>query len=149
MNIFIGSDHGGTVLRDELAEAAAAWGHQIVARLGPATSETSVDYPDVAVELCRAVLEARGSVGVLVCGTGLGVAIAANKLAGIRAGTVGDSFSARMLREHNDGNVICFGARVIGPELAKVALRSFLDAEFAGGRHKRRVDKITGAESAS
>lgn len=147
MKVFIGSDHGGTELRDELASALASWGHEVLRSFGPATSETSVDYPDVAVELCDAVAREGGSVGVLVCGTGLGVAITANKRPGIRAGTVNDSFSARMLREHNDGNVICFGARVIGPELAKVALQAYLGASFGGGRHQRRVDKITAAET--
>ena len=122
-------------------------GMKVRARLGPDTAGESVDYPDVAHQLCAAVLSAHGGVGILVCGTGQGMAISANKVRGIRAGVASDPFSARMLRAHNDANVLCLGERVLGTELAKVVFDAFVDAEFEGGRHARRVAKIDGEGS--
>jgi ribose 5-phosphate isomerase B len=138
----VGSDHGGVHLRAELTAALREWGHEIVSEAGPTRADEKADYPDVARTVGRRVLDDPGSFGLLVCGTGQGVAMAANKLPGIRAGAVGDPFSARMLREHNDANVICLGERVLGTELAKTVLEAFLSASFAGGRHQRRVDDI-------
>ena len=109
---------------------------------GPASAGEKADYPDVAAEVAQRVVGDAGSFGLLVCGTGQGVAISANKVAGVRAGVVSDPFSARMLRAHNDANVLCLGQRVLGTELAKLLLEEFLTAEFEGGRHQRRVDKI-------
>lgn len=142
MRVHIGSDHAGIELRRDLAAALRAWGHEVASEVGPAAPSESVDYPDIAVQVADSVRGEPGSLGLLVCGTGQGVAIAANKQPGIRAAVVLDPFSAAMAREHNDANVLCLGARVCGVELAKVLLRTFLDAKFAGGRHARRVDKI-------
>lgn len=144
MRFHVGSDHGGMVLLDDLGEALGAWEVEILSRTGPRAAGDKADYPEVAAAVCRKVLADRAAghddvFGLLVCGTGQGVAMTANKLAGIRAGVVGDSFSARMIRAHNDANVICMGERVIGTELARVLLRTFIDAAFEGGRHARRV----------
>ena len=146
MRIHLGSDHGGVALRRVLAAALAAGGHEIVSEDGPADASASVDYPDVAAEVCRRVLADPGSIGVLVCGTGQGMAIAANKIPGIRAAVVADPFSARMAREHNDANVLCLGERVLGIELAKVLALEFIGAAFVGGRHARRVAKLERAK---
>lgn len=142
MRFHVGSDHGGVHLRAELAGALRIWGHEIASESGPASPDEKADYPDVAHTVARRVAEDPGSFGLLVCGTGQGMAISANKVPGIRAGVVGDAFSARMLREHNDANVICLGERVLGSELAKTVLAAFVSATFEGGRHQRRVDKI-------
>ena len=143
--IHFGSDHAAVDLRLELAEAARTDGHMIASDAGPVDAATSIDYPDVAVQVCERVLADPGSVGVLVCGTGQGMAMAANKMAGIRAAVVLDPFSARMAREHNDANVLCIGARVAGSGLARMLLQTFLGSSFAGGRHARRVAKIDAA----
>jgi ribose 5-phosphate isomerase B len=142
MRIHVGSDHAGIELRRELAAALQTWGHEVASETGPAAASDSVDYPDIAATVGAKVRDEPGSLGLLVCGTGQGVAIAANKVQGIRAAVVLDPFSAQMAREHNDANVLCLGARVCGNELAKVLLRTFLGATFAGGRHARRVAKI-------
>jgi ribose 5-phosphate isomerase B len=145
MRIHVGSDHAAVEMRRLLAAAARAWEHEVVSELGPASAEESVDYPDVATQVCDRVLAEPGSIGVLTCGTGQGMAMTANKIAGIRAAVVLDAYSARLVREHNDANVLCIGARVAGSELAKLLLSTFLAAEFAGGRHARRVAKIDAA----
>lgn len=142
MRVHIGSDHAGIELRRELAAALALWGHEVASEAGPAAASESVDYPDIAIAVADRVRGEPGSLGLLVCGTGQGVAMTANKQPGIRAAVVLDPFSAAMAREHNDANVLCLGARVCGGELAKVLLKTFLDAQFAGGRHARRVSKI-------
>lgn len=138
----VGGDHGAVVLRKHLAEWLRANGHEVVVELGPEDSSESVDYPDIAVEVCRTVLAEPGRRGLLVCGTGQGVAMAANRIPGIRAAVVMDAFSARMARAHNDANVLCLGGRVVGPGLATELLQAFASAEFEGGRHARRVGKI-------
>ncbi len=145
MRIHLGSDHGGLELRALLAEVLSAAGHEIMGIAGPAKAGVSVDYPEVALEVCRRVREGDGCLGILICGTGQGMAMAANKVAGIRAAVVSDCFSAAMAREHNDANVLCLGQRVLGTELAKLVTMSFLGAQFAGGRHARRVAKIDAA----
>jgi len=145
MRVHLGSDHAGVELRRILAEAIKTWEHELLSEVGPDRPEDSIDYPDVAVLVCDRVLADPGSVGVLVCGTGQGMAMTANKIANIRAAVVLDGFSARMVREHNDANVLCLGSRVAGSELAKLLLSTFLAAEFAGGRHARRVAKIDAA----
>ncbi len=148
MRVHVGSDHGGVVLRKHLVAALREWGVAVASEHGPADASESVDYPDVALEVCRRMLRDRElaqspeTFALLVCGTGQGMAMSANKLAGVRAGVVADPFSARMIRVHNDANVICLGERVLGSELAKVLLREFVDARFEGGRHARRVEKI-------
>jgi ribose 5-phosphate isomerase B len=144
MRVHLGSDHGAIELRQALAAAVREWGHELVSELGPSDASESVDYPDIAAQLAASVLADRGSLGVLACGTGQGMAMAANKISGIRAAVVLDGYSARMAREHNDANVLCLGGRVAGVELAKLLLQTFLAGEFAGGRHARRVAKIEG-----
>lgn len=146
MRLVFGSDHGGVALRRHLVEIAAELGHEIVAELGPTDEETSVDYPDVAADVCARVLAAQDTFGILVCGTGQGMAMAANRVPGIRAAVLSDGFSAAMARAHNDANVLCLGGRVVGLGLGRVLLTTFLDAEFEGGRHVRRVDKLRGLE---
>lgn len=146
MRLVFGSDHGAVALRRHLVEIARELGHEIVAELGPPDEDTSADYPDVAAALCREVLAVPGSLGVLMCGTGQGMAMAANRIPGIRAAVLSDSFSAAMARAHNHANVLCMGGRVVGLGLGRTLLVTFLDAEFEGGRHARRVDKLAALE---
>ena len=137
-------------MRNQLSVLLRDWGLEIEETFGPSNDSESMDYPDVARDLCHALLESVDSkvpaLGLLVCGTGQGMAITANKIAGIRAGVVGDPFSARMIREHNNANVICLGQRVLGTELAGLILRSFVESEFTEGRHIARVNKISELE---
>ena len=144
MRIHLGSDHGAIELRQALAAALREWGHELVSEVGPVNAGESVDYPDIARQLAARVLADPGSLGVLACGTGQGMAMAANKVPGIRAAVVLDDYSAAKAREHNDANVLCLGGRVVGVELAKLLLQTFLATEFAGGRHARRVAKMEG-----
>ena len=144
MKIVIGSDHGGIHLKEVLKQHLADRGIE-VHDAGTYTEE-SCDYPDIAVKVCREITEGKAGRGVLVCGTGIGMSMAANKVKGIRAALCGDVFSATMSREHNDANVICLGERVLGPGLAVSILDAWLDTEFAGGRHARRVNKIMDIE---
>lgn len=139
--IAVGSDHAGYVLKEQLAGELRDLGHQVL-DLG-AHSPDRVDYPDFGAAVGRAVAGGDAELGVCVCGSGIGIAMAANKVPGVRAATVHDATSARLTRQHNDANVICFGERLIGPEVASEALRAWLDAEFEGGRHAGRVDKLS------
>ncbi|HVH98207.1 MAG TPA: ribose 5-phosphate isomerase B [Enhygromyxa sp.] len=153
MRFHVGSDHGGVELRKVLVDTLREWGHVVLSELGPASASERVDYPNLAVEVCGRVLRDREAgksdvFGLLVCGTGQGVAMAANKIAGIRAGVVTDGFSAQMVRAHNDANVLCLGERVLGTELAKHLLRCFIGAEFEGGRHAQRVAMLEGLDAA-
>lgn len=138
MKIALGSDHGGFVLKREIADWMAEAGHEVVdmGNDGPA----SVDYPDYADKVCRAVLAGDCERGVLVCGTGIGMSMAANRHRGIRAALCHDAFTARMSREHNDANVLCLGGRVLGPALALDIVAVWLAAAFEGGRHQRRIN---------
>ena len=144
MKIVIGSDHGGIHLKEVLKQHLAERGLEVT-DAGTYT-EDSCDYPDIAVKVCREITEGKAGMGILVCGTGIGMSMAANKVKGIRAALCGDVFSATMSREHNDANVICLGERVLGPGLAVSILDAWLDTEFAGGRHARRVNKIMAIE---
>jgi len=137
---FVGSDHAGLALKRALVESLRGWGDQ-VEDLGT-HGEASVDYPDYGAAVGRAVAAEPGTRGLIVCGTGVGISIAANKVAGVRAALVHDDFTAEMARKHNDANVVAMGARVIGPGVAEQALRRFRDSEFEGGRHARRVAKL-------
>jgi len=140
MKIVIGSDHGGFHLKEQIKEFLTAQGIEI---LDCGTFSTdSVDYPDYACKVAQAVVAGEAERGILICGTGIGVSIAANKIAGIRAALCGDTFSAQMCREHNDANILCMGERVIGPGLAEKIVETYLHSSFQGGRHQRRVDKI-------
>jgi ribose 5-phosphate isomerase B len=137
--LIIGSDHAGLGLKQELAAVATELGYE-VRDVGTHTSD-STDYPDYA-HLVGTAVEAGEGLGLLVCGTGLGMSMAANRHPGVRAALCGDIFSASMARQHNNANVLCVGARVVGGGLAAEILKTFLGASFEGGRHERRVNKI-------
>jgi len=137
--LVVGSDHAGLELKRELLGVAAELGYEVV-DLGTHTSD-STDYPDYAHQVASAVGRGEG-LGLLVCGTGIGMSMAANRHPGVRSALCGDVFSASMARRHNDANVLCIGARVVGAGLAAEILKAFLSASFEGGRHERRVNKI-------
>jgi ribose 5-phosphate isomerase B len=139
--IAIASDHAGFELKDLLAVELREQGFGVL-DLGTNRPD-SVDYPDFGNKLALALKDGKAKRGVLVCGTGIGISIAANRHAHIRAAVVHDATSARLCREHNDANVMALGSRLIGVEVAKECLRVFLGTEFAGGRHQRRIDKLT------
>ena len=138
--IAIASDHAGFQMKALLAAEIRALGRDVL-DLGTDTHD-SVDYPDFAAALAEAIRCGRAELGVLVCGTGIGIAIAANRHRGIRAAVCHDETSTRLARQHNDANVLALGERLIGSEVAKGCLRTFLETEFEGGRHVRRVAKI-------
>ncbi len=138
--IAIASDHAGLDLKRHLREALLAGGH-VVQDLGTDDS-ASVDYPDYAHRVSEEVLSGRAEIGVLVCGTGIGMSMAANRHPGIRAAVCTDAFTAEMARRHNDANVLCLGGRVVGPGVAEQVARVFVATPFDGGRHQRRVVKI-------
>ena len=138
--IAVGSDHAGFTLKQTLADELRALGHDVV-DLG-AHSTDRVDYPDFGAAVGRAVAGDDAEAGVLVCGSGLGIAMAANKIAGVRAAPVHDATSARLAKAHNDANVIAFGERLTGAEVALEALRAWLGTEVEGGRHEGRVAKL-------
>ncbi len=141
MMFALASDHAGLPLKLALKAALEAEGHTIL-DLGTHGPE-SVDYPDYAAKVARAIASGQAPFGILVCGSGIGMAIAANRHPGIRAAVLHDSTEARLTRAHNDANIACFGARTIGVETALDALRTFLATPFEGGRHQRRVDKLS------
>jgi len=140
MKIAIGSDHRGFEAKRRLAAGLRALGHEVL-DIGPESSD-SVDYPDYAFEVSRAVSEGRVQRGILICGTGIGMCIAANKVPGVRAAPCHDSITAEMSRRHNDANVLCLSADLLGEELIDRMVRIWLETEFEGGRHARRVEKI-------
>jgi ribose 5-phosphate isomerase B len=143
--IAVGADHAGFRLKQLLADRLRALGHEVF-DLGT-MSEERVDYPDYAVAVARSVAGGEAELGLLVCGSGVGVCMAANKIAGVRAATVHDFTSARLAREHNDANIVCLGARFLGEQVAIDALDAFLGATFEGGRHIDRVAKISALEA--
>jgi len=147
MRVAAGSDHAGFGLKRLLSERLVSLGHEVV-DLGT-FSEESVDYPDFGAAVGRSVVSGATDFGLCVCGTGIGIAMAANKLPGVRAAVVHDVTSARLAREHNDANVICFGARLVGVEEASDSLEMFLSSRFAGGRHLLRIEKIAALETGS
>jgi ribose 5-phosphate isomerase B len=142
--IFTGSDHAGFELRGRIVAHLRALGFH-VEDLGTPSGE-STDYPDWAAAVGRAVRDQPGSVGVLVCGTGLGVCMAANKIHGVRAADVWSVEAARLSRAHNDANVLCVGSRLVPEATAFAIVDAWLDTDFEGGRHARRVDKIAALE---
>ncbi|AKL73960.1 ribose-5-phosphate isomerase [Actinobacteria bacterium IMCC26256] len=145
MRVVFGSDHAGFALKQHLVALAEADGFEVT-DLGTNSSE-SVDYPDLGALVGRAVSNGEADRGVLICGSGNGIAIAANKINGVRCAVAHDATSARLAVEHNDANICSFGARFIGEQTAEDAMRAFLTASFAGGRHAARVAKITELES--
>lgn len=140
MKIAIGADHGGYSLKEILIEDLKSNGYDLE-DLGTYSTD-SVDYPDFSQKVCNQVTQGQADLGILICGTGIGMSIAANKHQGIRAALCGDVYSAKLTRQHNNSNVLCLGARVIGDELAKMIVHTWLDAEFEGGRHQGRIDKL-------
>jgi len=142
--IVAGSDHAGRTMRAEAARVARERGFE-VEDLGP-FSDGSVDYPDYARLVGEAVVAGRARFGLLVCGTGIGMSIAANKVKGVRAAHCGSELEARMARAHNDANVLCLGERVLGLALGAAIVKAFLEQPFEGGRHQARVDKIRAME---
>lgn len=140
MRIAIGCDHAGFLLKEELKAYLQALGHEVV-DMGTHSLD-SVDYPDYARQVAEAVAQGRVERGIVICGTGIGSSIVANKVPGVRAALCHESYTARMSREHNDSNVLALGGRVLGVELAKEIVQVWLASEFQGGRHARRVEKI-------
>ncbi len=145
MKIAIGSDHRGFEAKSRIVSVLHQLGHE-VHDLGP-QSRDSVDYPDYAFEVARAVSEGRAERGILICATGIGMCIAANKVHNIRAAPCHDCITAEMSRRHNDANVLCLSADLLGEELIERMVRIWLETPFEGGRHARRVEKITRFES--
>jgi ribose 5-phosphate isomerase B len=145
MKIYIACDHAAAEMKNEIAQYLRDNGHDVT-NLGIEPGE-KIDYPVSAEKVAKSVVADPGSRGILICGTGIGMSIAANKVKGIRAAAVSEVYSARMTALHNNTNVLCFGARVIGIETAKMIVDAYLGAEFEGGRHASRVDMITRLEN--
>ncbi|HEX6594802.1 MAG TPA: ribose 5-phosphate isomerase B [Bacillota bacterium] len=141
MKVIISADHAGVTIRNEVKKLLNEMG--IEYEDTGCSCETSVDYPDYALPAAERVANGEFDRGILICGTGIGMSIAANKVKGIRCALVHDVFSAKSTRQHNDANILAMGERVIGPGLAKEITKAFLETEFDGGRHERRVGKIT------
>ena len=145
MKIAIGSDHRGFDVKRRIVPSLKQLGHE-VQDMGPESGD-SVDYPDFAFQVARAVGSGQVERGILICGTGIGMCIAANKVRGVRAAPCHDSITAEMSRRHNNANVLCLSADLLGDELMNRMVRIWLETEFEGGRHARRVDKITAFEA--
>lgn len=140
MKIAIGNDHSAVDFKNQIVSYLESEGHEV---LNYGTNEScSVDYPVYAKKVCEAVLDNEADFGILICGTGIGISIAANKVKGIRAALLYNEYSARLTKMHNNANVIAFGARVMGIDLAISCIKAYMQAEFEGGRHKRRVDML-------
>ena len=138
MKVAIGCDHGGIDLKDIIKSVLTDLGHEIDDQ-GCYSSE-SVDYPNFAKSVSLLVKDGKCDRGILICGTGIGMSMAANRIPGIRAALCHEMFSARMSREHNDANILCLGARVIGQDLAAEVVKTWMTTDFVGGRHQRRID---------
>lgn len=145
MKIAISSDHGGNNLRKEIIQQLEELGHTYK-DFGP-TNDDSVDYPDYAMPVAEGVVSGEFDRGILICGTGIGMSIAANKVKGIRCALVHDVFSAKATRCHNDSNILAMGERVIGPGLAREIVATWIGQDFEGGRHGLRVEKISALEN--
>ena len=143
--IAIASDHAALDLKAEIKNHLEAQGFSVT-DYGTYTKD-SCNYPDYAEKVCNAITEGKQDLGILVCGTGIGMSMAANKINGIRAAHVTDSFSARMTKMHNNANVICLGGRITGLEIASDIVEAYLNAEFQGGRHENRVNKVMALEN--
>ena len=147
MRVAIGNDHSAVELKEIIADYVRELGHEAI-NLGTDTTQ-SCDYPLYGEKVGRAVVSGEADLGIAICGTGLGISLAANKVKGIRACVCSEPYTARMSRLHNNANVLCFGARVVGSELAKMITQVWLETEFEGGRHQRRVDQIMEIEGKS
>ena len=147
MRIALGADHGGYGLKSELVETLEKLGHE-VADVGAHALDPSDDYPDFAKELAERVAAKQADRGVLVCGSGVGASVAANKVRGVRASVCHDTYSAHQGVEHDDMNVLCLGARIVGSELARELVTTFVSADFSGEeRHQRRLGKVLDMEA--
>ena len=144
---YIATDHAGYALKAYIKEYVISLGHNII-DLGPDSADR-VDYPDYAQKCAHAVLNDEGSFGILICGTGIGISIAANKVPGIRAALCHDHYTAKLTRQHNDANILCFGERVVGKGVIEEMIEAFATTEFEGGRHAGRVAKIEGCSFGS
>ncbi|HSN25319.1 MAG TPA: ribose 5-phosphate isomerase B [Kofleriaceae bacterium] len=145
MRWYAGSDHAGFQLKQALAKLLREQGDEVI-DVGT-NDETSCDYPAFGAEVGRRVVADEGTLGLVVCGTGIGISIAANKVPGVRAALAHDAFTAEKAREHNDANVVSLGARVLGQGVAEQAVLAFRNTPYAGGRHQKRVDMIAALES--
>lgn len=145
MNITIGSDHGAVALKDEVKMVLKEYEDIKVTDVGTFGTE-SVDYPDIAGKVCADVTSGKADLGIVLCGTGIGISIAANKVKGIRCALCNDVYSAKKAREHNNANVLAMGGRVLGFGPAGEIVRAFVESSFEGGRHARRVNKIMAIE---
>lgn len=145
MKIAIGNDHAAVEMKNQIKEYLESKGHEVV-NFGTDTEE-SCHYPQFGEAVAKAVQSKEADLGVLICGTGVGISLAANKVKGIRAVVCSEPVTARLSREHNNTNVLAFGARIVGLEMAKSIVDSWLDAEFLGGRHQIRVDMLTDIEN--
>ncbi|MBQ8664051.1 MAG: ribose 5-phosphate isomerase B [Eubacterium sp.] len=144
MKIAIGNDHAAVALKNEMVAYLQGLGHEVV-NFGTDTND-SCNYPEFGEAVGRAVVAKEVDCGVLICGTGIGISIAANKVKGVRAAVVSEPVSARLTKLHNDANIIAFGARIVGSEMAKAILDAYLGTEYEGGRHQKRVDMIHAIE---
>lgn len=144
MKIAIGNDHVAVELKNHITKFVEQKGHTVV-NFGTDSSE-SCDYPIYGEKVARSVASGECDLGILICGTGIGISLAANKVKGIRAAVCSEPYSARLTRQHNNANIIAFGARVVGQAMAEMIVEEFLNAEYEGGRHQRRVDMITAIE---
>ena len=140
MKIAIGNDHAATDYKNEIFKFLEKEGHEVI-NLGTDSHE-SVDYPVFAKKVCNVVVEKEADFGILLCGTGIGVSIAANKVEGIRAALLYNEYSARLTKQHNNANVIAFGARVMGIDLILSCIKAYIESEYEGGRHQRRIDML-------
>ncbi len=140
MKFYIATDHAGYALKEFVKDYVTSKGHQII-DLGPDSADR-VDYPDFAKKCANSVISDNGSFGILICGTGIGISISANKIKGIRAALCHDAYTASMTRAHNNANILCFGERVVGKGVIENMIDAFCDTPFEGGRHAGRVSKI-------
>lgn len=145
LKIAIASDHGGFQYKEKIIELLQSQNIEYI-DFGP-LDETSVDYPDYAKPVAESVVNGACDRGILICGTGIGMSIAANKVPGVRCALVHDVFTAQVTREHNNSNILAMGQRVIGEGLMLLIVKTWLEAEFEGGRHQKRIDKVSALES--
>lgn len=145
MKIVIGCDHGGLEHKNAIKEHLLSRGFEVLDH--GIYENVSVDYPDIAVKVCKSIVSKECELGILVCGTGIGMSLAANKFKGIRAAVCSEHFSAKYTRLHNNSNILCLGGRVIGVGTALELVDLFVDTPFEGGRHQKRIDKITEIEN--
>lgn len=146
MKLVIGSDHGAVELKEEIKDLLKAEFPDVEVEDMGTFGKEAVDYPDIAEKVCTPVAKGEADRGIVLCGTGIGISIAANKVKGIRAALCHETYTAKMSRQHNNANILAMGGRTTGPEIAKEIVRTWMTTEFEGGRHERRVNKIMALE---